>query len=83
VGSRIISTAPCRIRRSPALVDVQIHSCGVSMRAGYAERMNLTLIEAFSAVMKTGSTTAAAELMRVSQPAISRSLKRLEDTTKL
>jgi len=45
--------------------------------------MNLTLIEAFSAVMKTGSTTAAAELMRVSQPAISRSLKRLEDTTKL
>lgn len=45
--------------------------------------MNLTLIEAFSAVMKTGSTTAAAELMGVSQPAISRSLKRLEDTTKL
>lgn len=45
--------------------------------------MNLTLIEAFSAVMKTGSTTAAAELVRVSQPAISRSLKRLEDTTKL
>jgi DNA-binding transcriptional LysR family regulator len=45
--------------------------------------MNLTLIEAFSAVMKTGSTTAAAELLRVSQPAISRSLKRLEDTTKL
>lgn len=45
--------------------------------------MNLTLIEAFSAVMKTGSTTAAAELMRISQPAISRSLKRLEDTTKL
>ena len=45
--------------------------------------MNLTLIEAFGAVMKTGSTTAAAELMHVSQPAISRSLKRLEDTTKL
>jgi DNA-binding transcriptional LysR family regulator len=53
------------------------------MRAGYAAGMNLTLIEAFSAVMKTGSTTAAAELMHVSQPAISRSLKRLEDTTKL
>lgn len=45
--------------------------------------MNLTLIEAFSAVMKSGSTTGAAELLRVSQPAISRSLKRLEDTTKL
>lgn len=53
------------------------------MRAGYACAMNLTLIEAFSAVMKTGSTTAAAELMHISQPAISRSLKRLEDTTKL
>ena len=53
------------------------------MRIGYASAMNLTLIEAFSAVMKTGSTTAAAELMNVSQPAISRSLKRLEDTTKL
>jgi len=53
------------------------------MRLGYSWRMNLTLIEAFSAVMKTGSTTAAAELVRVSQPAISRSLKRLEDTTKL
>jgi DNA-binding transcriptional LysR family regulator len=45
--------------------------------------MNLTLIEAFGAVMKTGSTTGAAALLRVSQPAISRSLKRLEDTTKL
>lgn len=53
------------------------------MRRGYDAAMNLTLIEAFSAVMKTGSTTAAAELLRVSQPAISRSLKRLEDTTKL
>ncbi|WP_066544296.1 LysR substrate-binding domain-containing protein [Sphingomonas sp. CCH21-G11] len=45
--------------------------------------MNLSLIEAFSAVMKTGSTTQAATLLGISQPAISRSLKRLEDTTKL
>lgn len=45
--------------------------------------MNLTLIEAFNAVMKTGSTTGAAGVLGISQPAISRSLKRLEDTTKL
>ncbi|MBX9896377.1 MAG: LysR family transcriptional regulator [Qipengyuania sp.] len=45
--------------------------------------MNLSLLEAFSAVMKTGSTTQAATLLGISQPAISRSLKRLEDTTKL
>jgi DNA-binding transcriptional LysR family regulator len=45
--------------------------------------MNLSLIEAFSAVMKTGSTTKAAALLNISQPAISRSLKRLEDTTRL
>lgn len=45
--------------------------------------MNLSLIEAFNAVMKTGSTTGAAALLGISQPAISRALKRLEDTTKL
>nr|WP_295113747.1 LysR substrate-binding domain-containing protein [uncultured Caulobacter sp.] len=45
--------------------------------------MNLSLIEAFNAVMKSGSTTGAAQLLGISQPAISRALKRLEDTTRL
>jgi DNA-binding transcriptional LysR family regulator len=45
--------------------------------------MNLALIEIFSAVMKTGSTTRAALLLGISQPGVSRGLKRLEDTTKL
>ncbi|CCV08416.1 Transcriptional regulator, LysR family [Mesorhizobium metallidurans STM 2683] len=45
--------------------------------------MNLALIEIFSAVMKTGSTTRAAALLGISQPGVSRGLRRLEDTTKL
>lgn len=45
--------------------------------------MNLTLIETFAALMRTGSTTRAAALLGISQPAVSRSLRRLEDTTKL
>jgi len=45
--------------------------------------MNLALLDTFSAVMKTGSTAKAAALLRVSQPAVSRALKRLEDTTRL
>ena len=53
------------------------------MRLGYNGAMNLSLIEAFNAVMRTGSTTRGAELLGVSQPAISRSLKRLEDVTRL
>jgi DNA-binding transcriptional LysR family regulator len=53
------------------------------MQFGYNERMNLALIETFSAVMKTGSTTKAAAILGISQPAVSRAMRRLEDTTKL
>lgn len=45
--------------------------------------MNLALLDAFAAVMQTGSTTRAAELLGISQPAVSRALMRLEDTTRL
>ncbi|WP_262267393.1 LysR substrate-binding domain-containing protein [Microvirga yunnanensis] len=53
------------------------------MRFGYTPSMNLTLIETFSAVMKTGSTTKAAAILGISQPAVSRAMRRLEDTTRL
>lgn len=45
--------------------------------------MNLALLETFAAVMRSGSATRAAELLGVSQPAVSRALRRLEDTTGL
>ncbi len=45
--------------------------------------MNLALLDTFAAVMKTGSATGAAALLRVSQPAVSRALRRLEDTSRL
>ncbi|MEX1058243.1 MAG: LysR family transcriptional regulator, partial [Natronospirillum sp.] len=40
--------------------------------------MNLRHLEAFHAVMISGSTVRAAELMQVTQPAISRSVAELE-----
>jgi DNA-binding transcriptional LysR family regulator len=45
--------------------------------------VNLALLETFAAVMRSGSATRAAELLGVSQPAVSRALRRLEDTTGL
>ena len=45
--------------------------------------MNLRQVEAFRAVMLTGQMTAAAELMFVTQPAISRLIKDFEQATKL
>ena len=45
--------------------------------------MNLRQIEAFRMVMITGTVTAAAERMRISQPAVSRMLTLLEDKTGL
>lgn len=60
-----------------------MHAWHVTIHSGYNAGMNLALIEAFSAVMKTGSTTRAATLLGISQPAVSRAVRRLEDTTKL
>jgi DNA-binding transcriptional LysR family regulator len=42
--------------------------------------MNLRQIEVFRAVMETGSFTGAAELLRVSQPGISRMMRHVEET---
>ncbi|WP_158274054.1 LysR family transcriptional regulator [Allosediminivita pacifica] len=40
--------------------------------------MNVRYLEIFNAVMQTGSTLAAAELLRISQPAVSNQLRQLE-----
>src|SRR3546814_2484088 len=45
--------------------------------------MNFRQIEAFRTVIACGTTTRAAEILRISQPAISRLLADLERTTKL
>src|SRR5690349_6586338 len=45
--------------------------------------LNFRHIEIFWAVMTTGSATAAAALLRTSQPTISRELGRLESVTQL
>jgi DNA-binding transcriptional LysR family regulator len=49
----------------------------------YDDAMNLRQIEAFRMVMLTGTVTAAAERLRVSQPAVSRLLSLLEAKTGL
>ncbi|SMF59276.1 DNA-binding transcriptional regulator, LysR family [Xaviernesmea oryzae] len=45
--------------------------------------MNLRQIEVFQAVMRAGSITAGAELLNLSQPAVSRQIERLERVSKL
>ncbi len=45
--------------------------------------MNVRYLEIFRAVMETGATSAAAELLRISQPAVSNQLRLLESQTGL
>jgi DNA-binding transcriptional LysR family regulator len=45
--------------------------------------LNFRQIEAFRAVMLTGTTTAAAEMLRTTQPSISRLLAQIQSATKL
>ena len=45
--------------------------------------MNLRQVEAFRAVMLTGQMTTAAELMSVTQPAVSRLIRDFEHATRL
>jgi Transcriptional regulator len=46
-------------------------------------KLNLRQVEAFRAVMITGRMTAAAELMSITQPAVSRLIRDFEDATQL
>src|SRR6218665_1736823 len=46
-------------------------------------RLNLRQIEAFRLVFQTGSMTTAARLMSITQPAVSRLIRDLEETTEL
>jgi DNA-binding transcriptional LysR family regulator len=52
-------------------------------RTLYGVGLNFRPIEAFNAVMSAGTTTGAASLLKVSQPAISRLIGQLEHATKL
>ena len=46
-------------------------------------QLNSRLLECFHATMAVGTVTGAAEILNTSQPAVSRSLKQLEDAVKM
>lgn len=50
------------------------------MRETHADRVDLNLLVVLQRLLETGSVTAAAERLRLSQPAVSRALGRLRDT---
>jgi DNA-binding transcriptional LysR family regulator len=50
------------------------------MRETHVERVDLNLLVVLQRLLETGSVTAAAERLRLSQPAVSRALGRLRDT---
>ncbi|WP_369678880.1 LysR family transcriptional regulator [Sinorhizobium medicae] len=54
-----------------------------AVRCGNSSSMRFSQVEAFRAVMLSGSTTAAAEILHTSQPNISRSISQLEKETGL
>jgi DNA-binding transcriptional LysR family regulator len=49
------------------------------MRVAHVERIDLNLLVVLQRLLETGSVTAAAERLRLSQPAVSRALGRLRD----
>jgi DNA-binding transcriptional LysR family regulator len=55
----------------------------VHSKKAYTEAMNLRQIEAFRAVVRMGSATAAGELLRLTQPTVSKLIAQLERETGL
>lgn len=70
---------PCPIYNRQAFAENLITSCCTDITTGYGRNMNLRQLEVFYAIMQTGSVTSAANELAVSQPAISNTLKRIED----
>ncbi|MEK9776141.1 MAG: LysR substrate-binding domain-containing protein [Quisquiliibacterium sp.] len=60
------------------IVSIGFEACRLAAFSGNLTTMRLRHIEVFNAVMLTGSVTAAARMINVTQPAVSRTLKHAE-----